>query len=160
MSQCDSIRENLTAWIDGELSAAEEQHLAAHLDGCQACTVEAGDLRRAIGWQAQTLSKGLLEAPVDVGALRNGLHRRLAAIREREEPAAAWSWSRLLRPFAVATAAVAVAVLALMWQTPEPAPLLVTIGVEQPPAEVVNNPEMFRYLDVMQNLEALEHFDA
>jgi len=160
MSHCDSTRENLTAWIDGELRAPDEQLLTAHLDTCPSCTAEAAGLRQAISWQVHTLPKGLLETPVDVAGLRLGLHRRLAAVREREESAPSWNWSWLFRPFAMATAAVAVAVLAVVWQAGEPETLLVSIGVEQPPSEVVNNTERFRYLDVIQNLEALEHFDA
>lgn len=160
MSHCDSTRENLTAWIDGELPAPDAQRLTAHLDTCPSCTAEAADLRQAIGWQVDTLPKGLLETPVDVGALRLGLHRRLAAVREREESTPAWNWSWLFRPFAMATAAVAVAVLAVVWRAGEPETLLVSLGVEPPPSEVVNNTERFRYLDVIQNLEALEHFDA
>lgn len=160
MSHCDSIRENLTAWIDGELPPSERQHLGAHLDSCQACSTEADALRQAITWQEQTLPKGLLEAPVDVDALRIGLRRQLVAIHEREESTPVRSWSWLLRPLVMATAAVAVALFVLVWKVGEPEPLLVSLGVEPAPEEVVKKPEMFRYLDVIQNLEALEHFDA
>jgi anti-sigma factor RsiW len=160
MTACDSMRENLTAWIDGELPLAEERQVTAHIDACETCAAEAAALRRAITWQEHAMPQALLEAPVDVGALRLGMRRRLAAVRAREESAPQWSWTWLVRPFALATAAAAVVLLAVVWQVGEPEPLLVSLGVEQPPAEVVNNPEMFRYFDVIRNLEAFEHFEA
>jgi hypothetical protein len=59
----------------------------------------------------------------------------------------------------VATAGLAL-VLIVAGRAGEPGSLLVSLGIAEPPAEVATRPEMFQYLDVIENLEALEHFDA
>jgi anti-sigma factor RsiW len=159
MTSCKLVHENLTAWIDGELPKAEALGVESHLDGCQTCAAEARALRSAISWQTEILPTKLLEAPVDVGALRLGLHRQMARLRQREEPVAP-SWTWLVRPFALAASALAVAVLVIVWRSAEPQPLLVSLGVEPPPAEVVTRPDKFQYLDVIENLDVLEHFEA
>lgn len=158
MTECDSIREQITAWIDKEASAADSSRIEAHIGSCAACAAEARSLRRAIDWQTERLSAALVEDPVDVTALRVAVRRQLAALRERDEETRSWSW--IFRPFAVAATGAALALLLVIWVTPEPQPLLVSIGVEVPPDEVAKRPDKYRYLDVMENLDVLEHLDA
>lgn len=159
MTSCKTIRENLTAWIDGELSQAELARVENHLADCETCATEARSLRQAVSWQTDILPGKLLDAPVDVGALRLGLHRRLARLRNREETVTS-SWTWLLRPLAVAVSGAALSLLVIIWRSAEPQPLLVSLGVEAPPAEVVTRPEKFQYLDIIENLDVLEHFEA
>ena len=159
MTSCKPLRENLTAWIDGELPKADGLRVEEHLTGCEACAAEARSLRQAVSWQTDVLPGKLLEAPVDVGALRWGLHRQLAQLREREEPATP-SWAWLFRPLALAASGFALALFVIVWRSAEPQPLLVSLGVEPPPAEVVTRPDKFQYLDVIENLDVLEHFEA
>lgn len=158
---CDSISASLTAWIDGELSPADEQNVARHVADCSSCAQEAERLRTAIDWQKRMLPARLLDEPVDVASLRLGLRRRIGALRDQEEPSAASrSWAWLIRPLAVASAGLALASLFLVWRAAEPETLLVSLGVEEPPAVVVRDPEMFKYLEVIEKLDALEHFEA
>jgi len=161
MTQCESVPASLTAWIDGELTAAEGQNVAQHIAGCSSCAAVAESLRSAIAWQTQTMPARLLESPVDVAALRLGLRRQLNAQRRHEEEAAPRTWGWLfLRPVAMAAAGLALTLLVVVWRAGEPESLLVSVGVEAPPAEVATHPDMFKYLDVIENLEALEHFEA
>jgi len=44
--QCERARELLSPYLDGELSAEERRAVAAHLEGCRACSVEVNDFRR------------------------------------------------------------------------------------------------------------------
>ena len=34
---CETLEEQLSAWIDGELSRVEQAYVAAHLETCSAC---------------------------------------------------------------------------------------------------------------------------
>lgn len=160
MNRCEPISESLTAWIDGELSPAEEHQVAEHVAACPSCSVEAERLRRAVTWQTKSLPAQLVEAPVDVAALRMGLRRQLNAAPRDEEQAQSRGWAWLIRPVAMATAGLAAALLVVVWRTGAPAPLLVSLGVEAPPAELATHPDMFKYFEVIENLEALEHFEA
>jgi len=160
MNRCDSTRDSLTAWIDGELSPSDEREVEAHVGTCTSCATEAESLRHEIDWQKRILPNALLDAPVDVVALKMGLQRQLNTIRRQEERPVSYSWGWLIRPLAMATAGLALTLLVVVWRAGEPESLLVSIGVEDPPAEVATRPDMFKYLDVIENLEALEHFEA
>ncbi len=158
-TRCDSISDSLTAWIDGELPATDEQVVARHVADCSSCGREAQRLRQAIRWQTETLPARLLESPVDVAALRMGLRRQLNATRRQDEAVPrAWTW--FLRPFAMASAGLALALTVVAWRATQPEPLLVSLGVEEPPPDVATVPDKFQYLEVIENLEALEHFEA
>jgi anti-sigma factor RsiW len=160
MTRCDSISDSLTAWIDGELSSPEEREVALHVADCSSCAQQADRLREAIDWQTQSLPGRLLEDPVDVGVLRMGMQRRLSALREQDEPTSSRTWAWLIRPLAMASAGLALASILMFWRAAEPESLLVSLGVEEPPADLATRPEMFKYLEVIENLEALEHFEA
>lgn len=154
MSGCSPIRERLTAWLDQETSAVENREIEAHLDSCPDCSAEARVLRRAIAWQKRELAVALLDAPVDIDALRAGMRRQILALRTAEKRSRR---RRLFRPVALAVAA---AVLLILWSAPQSEPLLVSIGIEPPPAEVARRTDKYRYLEVIENLELLEHLDA
>jgi len=46
MKNCDSTRESLGAWLDGELDRAESEAVRAHLEGCVACKEEQRQLEK------------------------------------------------------------------------------------------------------------------
>jgi anti-sigma factor RsiW len=158
--RCDSISDSLTAWIDGELAASDERVVARHVADCSSCADEVQRLRQTIRWQTETLPTRLLESPVDVAALRMGVRRQLNAARRPQEQPAPRAWTWLLRPLAVASAGLAVALVVVVWRATQPEPLLVSLGVEAPPPAVATVPDKFQYLEVIENLEALEHFEA
>src|SRR5213075_651405 len=43
---CEQMEMRIGAWLDGELDAAEEREVAAHVDGCARCAAELESLRR------------------------------------------------------------------------------------------------------------------
>ncbi|MDD2902742.1 MAG: zf-HC2 domain-containing protein [Syntrophales bacterium] len=55
---CEQVREQLSPWLDGELTAAENRQVAAHLEVCPDCSRELAVLQ----WLDAAL--GTLEAPV------------------------------------------------------------------------------------------------
>jgi anti-sigma factor RsiW len=40
MTNCETIRESIGAWLDGELSAGESDSVRLHVEGCAACSAE------------------------------------------------------------------------------------------------------------------------
>ena len=51
--KCNNIREELIAYIDGELSPMGRHAIEAHLDGCSECAAECKSLENAIEWTHQ-----------------------------------------------------------------------------------------------------------
>ncbi len=111
--KCESVREKLTAYLDGELEGERGSAIRGHLRGCDAC--------RAIASDEATLRDGLRSLPpLDPPAsLWAGVQARLAAeeVRDAEKPAwrRALSW---LKPRAthigLAGAALAAAVVLIV----------------------------------------------
>jgi anti-sigma factor RsiW len=104
---CSEFRELVDAWIDGELDAAEETRLAAHLESCVGCRQER-ELAASVRSQLRALPE--MDLPESVAA----------AVRRKTR---AWSRVRLsglrpgpfFRPLPVAAAAaVAVAVIVIL----------------------------------------------
>ena len=46
---CADVTENLSAWLDGELTAAEQEEIRVHLETCARCRSDLEALRRTIG---------------------------------------------------------------------------------------------------------------
>ena len=44
--QCERARELLSPYLDGELSAQERRAVAAHVEGCRACSAQVADFQR------------------------------------------------------------------------------------------------------------------
>lgn len=57
-SECQDVRELLSAWLDGELRGEAEAAVAAHLEGCAGCRRELAQLK------ALEAALGSLTAPV------------------------------------------------------------------------------------------------
>ncbi|MFZ5452497.1 MAG: anti-sigma factor family protein [Thermodesulfobacteriota bacterium] len=65
---CEQVRERFSAWLDGELTAAENRQVAAHLEVCQDCSRELAILQRldeALGTLAAPLPSRLPERVLD-----------------------------------------------------------------------------------------------
>ncbi len=98
--------EDLVAWLDGELPAADAARVAAHVDACAACRREADGLRRS-GELVAALPRATPSA--DFAA------RVLASSRAGAAPRR----GRLLRLVPAAAAAAAVAAV-LLWRAVGP----------------------------------------
>ncbi len=80
-AKCEEVREQLSAWLDGELAEAERARVAAHLDSCAACRRELAQLT------ALNAALAELAAPVP-----SGLAERVLA---RVQPSRRYWWQNL-----------------------------------------------------------------
>ena len=97
------VGERLTDLIDGRLDPAEAAEVTRHLDSCEACRTELGDLQAL-----RTLLRSV-EIPEPRATFWGRLEARLA--QERARVTRRRWWGRILVPSAVA--AIGAAVLAL-----------------------------------------------
>ncbi len=111
--RCDSVREQLTAYLDGDLGDAKGSAVRGHLRGCEACRHVASD--------EAALRDGLRALPpVDPSpSLWAGVQQRLAAAEVADAQRPAWRrWLANLAPRApqigFAAAAVAAAFVLLV----------------------------------------------
>jgi anti-sigma factor RsiW len=83
--KCESVREKLLRYEDGDLPARQRAEIEQHLATCGACARELARLRRTVG-----LVESLPEAPV----ARDFTRRVMAAVRAlpRREPTPALRW--------------------------------------------------------------------
>lgn len=73
----ETLKENLSAYLDGELSGPEKSEVEAHLKGCAECRGELESLRRA---NAEFKAHGARRAPED---LKQGILRQAGQKEER-----------------------------------------------------------------------------
>lgn len=163
---CRTVRENLSAWIDAELSRRWTDRVRRHLDGCAACSAEAENLRTAIAGQRHALARIMTLDNFDPARLRAQLRR---ALHEHSDTTARWSgapewdsprWGWLLRPVAVAGAALTAAMIGALVFAGGPRAVLIPLGVESPPSAVTREPELFKDYPLIQQLDVLENFDT
>jgi hypothetical protein len=57
--ECTQCIENLTAYLDGELTSAESEEIMSHLQTCDSCSAEVGSFQKAADLVA--LNTGVLE---------------------------------------------------------------------------------------------------
>src|SRR5262249_55281058 len=65
-ADCDVIREELDAFVDGELRGADLRRVSDHLDGCRPCTDEVEERRKLGGLIRETVS-GSYHTPIPTG---------------------------------------------------------------------------------------------
>jgi anti-sigma factor RsiW len=124
--QCERARELLSPYLDGELSMEERRAVAAHIEGCRACSAQAADFQR-IG---RTLAEAGREPAPKALALR--VRANLARESEAEAGRIAPSFDKralvtpasgrpssalraLMRQAAVIAAACVLSALATWW---------------------------------------------
>lgn len=161
MASCSDFREDLTAWVDGQLPDRYHEEIRQHLAICAPCSAEAESLRAAVAWQGRALQAVATLDGVDTVALRARLRRGLAAHADTESPV--WSlrplWASMWGRLALAGAAASVAAVALMW-VGGPAMVLIPLGLESPPPAVAQHTELFKDYPLIERLDVLEHFDT
>lgn len=137
--KCESVREQLTAYLDGELTGDRGSAVRGHLRGCDAC--------RDVATNEAALRDGLRSLPpVDPPAsLWTGVQARLAAAEVADAEKPAWRralarWAPRAPQLAFGSVAVAAAIIFLVVRPgrhEEPAPH--AIATDVPP--VVIKPE-------------------
>jgi hypothetical protein len=65
-ADCDVIRQELDAFVDGELRGADLRRVSDHLDGCRQCTDEVDD-RRKLGGLIRESVAGSYHQPIPTG---------------------------------------------------------------------------------------------
>jgi len=127
---CETARELLEAFVDGELPTAQQVAVQAHVRVCRTCSARIEDMS-LIGWSIRTAAGGAADATLDVKDLAVMQSGVLARVRVEREQAlrrriAEWcSDMRLIWPAIGATTAVMLCVLgsSTVWRlTAERAP--------------------------------------
>jgi hypothetical protein len=118
---CDHVREQLTAYLDGDLDPDRGTVVRGHLRTCDAC--------RRVSEQEVVLRDGLRALPtVDPPThLWSNIQAQLAAVEVAESKRPAWKralarWTPVLPRFAMAGALTAAAIGILWWRTRPDAP--------------------------------------
>ena len=92
MKNCDSTRESLGAWLDGELDRAESEAVRVHLEGCVACKEERRQLEKL---------QVALKSVLDSEASRIAFPPFWSSVQQRITEKSAWredlvDWLRLV----------------------------------------------------------------
>ena len=156
MTHCRAVRKNFVAWIDRELPPRWNDRIERHLVACTACSAEAEDLRAAIEWQRRALLTTIAVGELDAARLHTQVQRAIGALSEAGDP---W-WNWVLRPVAVTSGALAVVTVLVVLAVGGPRAILISLGLQSPPAEMARQPELFTEYPLIQHLDALENFDV
>lgn len=152
MVRCWWVRRDLTALIDGELKEYRAAAVREHLARCAGCAREHAELDATVAKLRQRLPA--LFAGLEVAA--EPLLRRVR--RQVSEAGTSRPASWFKQPAAVA--AVVAATLLLFAVAGVLEPVLIAVGVQDPPEVLVEQPEMFRDYAMFEHLDAIENFDA
>ncbi len=128
MTKCSNVRQQFSAYLDGAVSGAEMQAIAAHLEACPPCAEDFLAWRRT---HAMVSSVGPAKAPADLALrLRVALSQESVNTAQERFERGKLRWENTIRPFLwQATAGFASAVLLVggtalligMFASPEPA---------------------------------------
>jgi anti-sigma factor RsiW len=142
----------LTALADGALVESRSRAMKAHVAECADCTREFHSLARTV-----ELSRHHLAAfPELRPGFATRLNARLSDLRQQPERRPAWRW---WRPAFVGGLAAA-GVLVMASSVGGPSAVLVPLGLQAPPKQVVEKPQLFKEYEIIEHLEELDHFDT
>ncbi len=148
---CWWFRRDLTALADGELSPVRAKAIRTHLDRCPDCQVLWTQIERSVGQQRELLAGALAVGDLAVDPMLREVRLRLD---DDSAPARRWFWQPALITGVAVVGLVLVTALGLF------TPLLIAVGLEAPPEQVAQQPELFRDYPLFEHLEALEYFDV
>jgi hypothetical protein len=124
---CRAARERLSAFVDGELPAAEAGAVAAHLEACAACADRLRTLQRALALLAEAPRLRPEESIASRVMHRLDVERRSAGLALVLRPA--WAARPLIVPSLVPAALVLLAVLAgVLALSRDPRPMVAVAG--------------------------------
>ncbi|GIW40589.1 MAG: hypothetical protein KatS3mg076_1166 [Candidatus Binatia bacterium] len=154
--RCPRIARELTAFVEGQLAPRRARRVAAHLARCASCSREERSLRRTVVLLQQVLSG----PPPELGPyFETRLEARLAEARLDPGPAARRWLPFRWKPVAVLAAAF-LAVLLAAGTLAGPEAILVPLGVQPPPHELVERPDLYLEYPIIKRLDELEHFET
>ncbi|HUY28362.1 MAG TPA: zf-HC2 domain-containing protein [Candidatus Binataceae bacterium] len=159
-------RTELAPYLRGDLSAAERERVARHLEGCARCRADAdayAAVLKAIAFESAAISEP------DWTDYRAEIHRKIAARRAPVSPERArWKLSPRLAWTSIAAAGAAVAAIVLLLMLgprPEPggAPPVEQLAMEDAigAADVglLRDYPVVEHLDLLENYDVIEHLD-
>lgn len=153
MQDCDSIRDRLIDFVEGELATDPSRQIEAHLGRCPQCFREVFGLRDVLGGV-----RGLPAPPVPGGFLDGFATGVLARIASQPAPrvpvwrkVSAWFGGIRLRPIPALSAAAVLGLLLIFGLVRTPRSPQVSLA---PEVLVVGES-----LSMAQNLDVLEQFD-
>lgn len=161
--RCQRIHQHLLAFIEGELRPRMHRTVENHLVHCTACRAEVQGLR-------QTLHLvHTLDVPEPGPEFWQTFATKLQQRLPRETAAAPQRWYAHLRRLwqvptpvfaAVAVSLILVSSLPLLYgpRSPQGRSPVGLIGGEE--TQTVTELDFFQYLDLLEEVEALEHLDA
>jgi len=149
---CWHVRRDLTALTDGELSPRRLSAVRGHLERCPDCRAAWEDTERSVDLQRRLLASAFEVRDLAVDPMLREVKLRLDD--DGSTSTRRWFWSPALITAAAVMGLVMVSVLGLF------TPLLVAVGLEDPPEQVAQQPELFRDYPLFEHLETLENFDA
>lgn len=156
--QCWFFRRDLTALVDRELSPVRAAAVRAHLARCASCAALHQAIEANVTVQSQLMPLAFGPADVAGGVMLRNLHERLPVdglvdMPDADNPVRRW----FFQPVAMGTIAVATVIIATFLGVLDP--VFISVGFEDPPEVVAQQPELFRDYVIFENLDALEHFD-
>jgi anti-sigma factor RsiW len=150
VNQCAHLRQQFSAYLDGAVSGAAMQQIAAHLEACSACAAEFAQWRIA---QSLVSSIGPAKAPANLGLrLRVALSQESANTAQEKFARGRVRWQNTFGPlvwrvtagFASTVALLGgVALLIGMFASPEPAQARdEPLGMASSPRYLYRSPEL------------------
>lgn len=150
MSKLCPVEIQLSAFLDGELSELENQRIKQHLEGCRFCRQALAELSAADGMVQE------LEVLEPSPGFERAFWRQIADLEEKQQ--VRW-WQHLLRPGwrpVLATGLAAGLVVGLFFITGVDNAVSLEDRFVAENIDFLNDYEVIRDLDILQNWEALE----
>lgn len=88
MRNCESIRESLGAWLDGELSQSDAEGVRAHVESCAGCGEERRQLEKLQAALRSTLE--IKDSEIAFEPFWRGVRQRIEETRSWREDLLAW----------------------------------------------------------------------
>jgi anti-sigma factor RsiW len=145
---CGRIKEELLAYLDGELGENQAARVRKHLDLCPACKLQSSQLEAA---------GTVLDAIPEIEPAQDFTARTLKrAMNTQVEPAV--SRLRLIRRLAPVAAAAAVLIALTLWLVVPSGPISIE-DLSPVEKEIVQNMEVLENLEILENLEVLSDLE-
>ncbi|WP_442506369.1 zf-HC2 domain-containing protein [Novipirellula sp. SH528] len=126
--RCDTIKEQLSVYFDGELSVALSEEIRSHLESCESCQAEIASFEqiRGLGWGIDAAAR---QAP-PWSAVAARLNETQQPVVLADRPASDKRKSSRIKGILAVVATIAASILILVWtQRPdEPSPKMAHSG--------------------------------
>lgn len=152
---CRWIHDELTAYADGELHGWRALWVRRHLSHCAACGKEAAAVAASVAGHRRMLQT-LVSADVAADHILDRVRSDIRAARRVDSETREWNWIPSKR-LVLAAAAACVVVGVLYSRSLDP--LLMVVGIENPPKIVIEKPELFVDYPLFENLDVIENLD-